>query len=160
MKKRSSYRPKGIRADAHDWVIGGMQPVTNARQAITDLRLKNHLALECLRTGSATAHDINMLVRASNMAIALEVLGLGKDWKVELEASADALLDVARRGSALGGHFILRGPELTAINLGMSVHDMQLDATAVFQFEAALKMERKALAAKRGRFIELEECHA
>ncbi|WP_442776895.1 hypothetical protein [Sphaerotilus montanus] len=51
MRKRSKYRPKGVRLDAVSWVINGMKPVTVATDEILTLRIKNHMALDVLRTG-------------------------------------------------------------------------------------------------------------
>ena len=108
MRKRSTYRPREVNANAHQWVVSGLKPVSMAHGPITTLRLQNHMALECIRTGTADAQDIEVLVAASNMAIALMCLGHGNDWKAELDAGADALLEIARRG-AKSGSFTPRG---------------------------------------------------
>lgn len=51
MRKRSKYRPKGVRLDVMTWVINGMRPVTDAADEILTLRIKNHMAMDTLRKG-------------------------------------------------------------------------------------------------------------
>lgn len=154
MRKRSTYRPKPARLDAHRYAIASVQPVALAHGPITTLRLQNHIALECLRTGTGDAQDIDRLVSAANMGIALMCLGLGQDWKAEIEAGADALLAVAQRG-AKSGRFVCKGVELTAINTAMALLDLQISHASVRHFEDALAMEQQALRNGKGRSIEL-----
>lgn len=155
MRKRSKYRPKPVRVDALKWVVTGLQPVVLAEGPIRTLRLQGHVALDCLRRGMATLTEIEQLINASNMSLALMCKGLGQDWKDEIEAGADALFCIAERGISTE-RFIARGPELVAINTLMSVHDAQLDGATVRQFEEALQMEQEVYRTRRGRCIVAE----
>jgi hypothetical protein len=49
--------------------------------------------------------------------------------------------------------FLFTGPELTAMNLGMEIHDAQLDACTVGQLEKALDFVARELRARRARAI-------
>ena len=53
MRKKSKYKPKGVRLDVATWVINGFKPVAATGSAVLDLKIKNHSALEALRTGQA-----------------------------------------------------------------------------------------------------------
>ena len=66
MRKKSKYRPKGVRLDNMTWVMSSIKPFDSVAVAV-DLRIKNHAALEALRTGQATRNDIDILIGAFNM---------------------------------------------------------------------------------------------
>ena len=94
-----------------------------------------------------------MLFRSAlNMTEALALMRIGEDWKVEIRAAQDALFAVGSRGAETG-KFILRGPELTALNLGMEIHDAQLDACTVSELERAMDMVYRTIVSKQARVI-------
>lgn len=136
MRKRSKYRPKGLILDTMLYVSSGMKKVGSI-SAGTTLKIKNHAALESVRTGEGTREDIDVLISAFNITEALALQSIGEDWKDEIRAAQDALLAVGRRGVETG-KFILRGPELTTFNLAMEIHDAQLDACTVSELEKAI----------------------
>ena len=68
-----------------------------------------------------------------------------------LRAAQDALYTLARRG--LTSRFIVRGDELTAMNLAMEVHDAQLETVTVKQLEAALDFVNETVRLKKARSI-------
>ena len=138
MKKRSKYRPKGIRLDAVNWVLASIKPF-NEVPANVDLRIKNHDAMDKLRRGVATKEDIDVLIGAFNMCEGFIRLreNLGRDWAEEIRAGQDALLAVARRGADTN-KFVCRGEELVAMNLVMEIHEAQLDQSTVSDLERAL----------------------
>jgi hypothetical protein len=138
MKKRSKYRPKGVRLDMVNWVLAGLKPM-NAISLTTDLRIKNHAAMDTLRKGDATRDDIDVLIGMFNMTEAYTRLRpeFGIDWAEEIRAGQDALYAVARRGVE-SGRFILKASELQAINLVMELHDQQLDISTVRDMEKAM----------------------
>ena len=87
------------------------------------------------------------------MAEALAIVAaLGHEYRKEIKAAQDAILTMSRRGLAKN-RFLFTGPELTAMNLGMEVHDAQLDACTVGQLEKALDFVARELRAKRARAI-------
>lgn len=138
MKKRSKYKPKGVRYDALNWVLSGLKPM-NALAITTDLRIKNHNAMDVLRRGDATRHEVDVLIGMFNMTEAYTRLRpeFGLDWAEEIRAGQDALYAVAKRGVE-GGRFILKASELQAINLVMELHDAQLDISTVRDLEKAM----------------------
>ena len=137
MKKRSKYRPKGIRMDAINYVLSGIRPVI-AHSASTDLRIRNHAAMTALTQGQATRGDIDVLISVFNTTEALALVNpkLGADWTAEIRAGQDALYDVALRGKA-SQKFVLTGPEMAAMNLVMDVHEAQLAQATVVEIERA-----------------------
>ena len=157
MRKRSKYKPKGIRADALGYVLKGMQPFKTVEYS-TVLRIRNHEAMDTLRKGDATITDIDVLIGAFNMCEAYTMLRseLGADWKEEIGAGLDALHAVGRRGVE-SGRFILKANELTAMNLVMEIHDEQLNSTTVDDMERAMDIVTKEYRAKRMRPIITKE---
>ena len=151
MRKRSKYRPKGLISDPLSYVLTGMKTVGSI-SAGTDLMIKNHSCLDALRRGEATREDIDVVIAALNMTEALALMHIGEDWQVEIRAAQDALFAVGSRGAETG-RFILRGPELKALNLGMEIHDAQLAVSTVAELEKAIDLVRKTIVSKRARPI-------
>lgn len=136
MRKRSKYRPRPVLADPINHVLSGLKRVGSISAGVT-LMIKNHAALESVRKGEGTREDIDILISALNMTEALAFFKYGDDWAGEIRAAQDALLELGRRGAETG-KFILRGPELTALNVGMQIHDAQLEACTVADLEKAM----------------------
>ena len=144
MRKRSKYRPKGVIFDTMNHVLSGMKIVG---------AIKNHDALDKVRRGVATRVDIDTLIAAFNITEALALkASLGGEWKDEIRAAQDALLELGRRGAETG-KFILRGPDLTTFNTAMDIHDAQLDACTVAELEKAIDYVAAVVAAKQARVI-------
>jgi hypothetical protein len=156
MRKRSKYKPKGVRLDVMTWVQSGMKPFTSVSIAV-DIRIKNHVALDQLRLGMANKEDIDILIGAFNMMEGFSRMGIGNDWSAEIRAGQDALLSVARRGVQRDMRFVSTGPELQAINLAMEIHDAQLDNCTVRQLEQALDIVQEDVIHKRARAINATE---
>jgi hypothetical protein len=157
MRKKSKYKPKGVRVDAVNWVLAGLKPFSSVSVS-TDLRIKNHDAMDTLRRGDATKADIDVLIGAFNMAEAYMRLRpeLGADWADEIKAGLDALHAVGKRGVE-SGRFILKADELVAMNLVMEIHDAQLDNTTVNDMEKAMDIVSAEYRAKRMRPIKAKE---
>jgi uncharacterized small protein (DUF1192 family) len=151
MRKKSRYRPKGVLLDPLNHVLSGMKRVGSI-SAGTDLMIKNHSALDAVRRGEATRDDIDVLIAALNMTEALALMRIGQDWKDEIRAAQDALFAVGSRGAETG-KFILRGPELTSLNLGMEIHDAQLEVCTVAELERAIDMVHKTIVSNKARPI-------
>jgi len=109
--------------DALNWVLAGLKPM-NSISATTDIRIKNHAAMDTLRRGDATRHEVDILIGAFNMCEGYVRLrpDLGFDWIDEIQAGQDALHAVGKRGLE-SGRFILKAQELAAMNLVMELHD-------------------------------------
>lgn len=153
MRKRSSYRPRPVRLDNLAWVKSGLQPMRE-NPATVDLRIKNHASMAAIARGQATRTDIDVMIAALNVTEALATNGLGNDWAEEIRAGQDALLTLTQRGIARGDRFICTGPELTALNLAMDVHDAQLDGCTVAGLEAAIDRVYATIRAGKSRKIE------
>lgn len=158
MRKRSKYKPKGVRLDNMTWVQAGLKKVDEI-SAGTTLKIRNHDAMNNLRMGTAARRDIDALIDALNITEALANRGVGEDWKLEIRAAQDAILDLARRGVANSFRFIARGPELVALNLVMELHDAQLETVTVKQLETAMADVMENLRLKKMRPI-VETTHA
>lgn len=156
MRKKSKYKPKGVRIDAVSWVLGGLKPF-NSISLGTDIRIKNHVAMDELRKGMATKDDIDLLIGAFNMMEGFVRIGIGTDWAEEVRAGQDALLAIARRGVRRDLRFVATGLELQALNLAMEIHDAQLDACTVRQLEQALDIVKEDVIHKRAREINAED---
>jgi hypothetical protein len=152
MRKRSSYRPKGVIMDTMRHVLGGFTPVREHGKATT-LKIKNHQALTSMVAGTGCRDDIDILIAAMNVAEAMAITcELGDGYRTEITAAQDALLAMSRRGLERD-RFLFTGLELTAMNMGMEVHDAQLDACTVGELEKALDFVARELLAKRARAI-------
>jgi len=158
MRKRSKYRPKGVIRDTMTWLQAGMKRL-DALSAGTTLKIRNHDAMNNLRLGAATRRDIDAIIDAMNVAEALCKRGTGGDWLPEIQSAQDNLLELARRGVANDMRFIVRGEELKALNLGMEIHDAQLEAVTVRELELAMDDVMENLRLKKMRPI-VEKPHA
>jgi hypothetical protein len=154
MRKKSKYRPKGVRLDAVNWVLAGMRKVGALPTAGTALKLKNHEALDSILRGQGTKEHVDVLIHAVNMAEAMVRIrdDLGADWKTEIRAAQDAIYTMAKRGVERGS-FAFTGPEMTALKLVMDVHDAQLDDCTVRELEMTLDIIYEEIRLKKCRAI-------
>jgi hypothetical protein len=150
-RKKSKYKPKGVRLDAVQWVINGFRNISQTGDAVLHLKIKNHESLECLRKGEATRMDIDAIISAFNMAEALARMQIGDDYAAEIKAGQDALLDAAKRGVNRDDRFVLKAAELSAINLVMEIHDAQLEITTIGELEKAMDIVTKEIRMRRAR---------
>ena len=150
MRKRSKYKPKGVRLDNMAWVQSGLRRVEDVSASAT-IKIRNHDAMNTLRLGTATRVEIDIIIAALNIAEALARQGVGSDWMPELRTAQDALYTLARRG--LKSRFIVRGEELKALNLAMEVHDAQLETVTVKQLETAMEFVTETVRLKKSRPI-------
>ena len=139
MRKRSKYRPKPILQNPLGYVLESMTPIAKHESVLVDLKVKNHYAMAMLTQGKATKAEIDVLIAAVNMTEALFRLGFGTDYRKEVSAGLDALLQVARRGAETD-RFILRADEMKALNEVMELHDAQLDVITIKDMEDGIKI--------------------
>jgi len=151
MRKRSSYRPRPQLPNPVAWVINGFKPVSQA--GIVNVQIKNHHAIDALRKGIADREDIDSIIEAFNVAEALQRLGLGDEYKEELREAQDALYAVSKRGVDREYRFVVRGQELTAINLGMEIHDAQIEVTTIEVMEKAIDIVKEEIKSRKARVI-------
>lgn len=150
-KKRSKYRPKTVCLDNMSYLLQGFTPVRLAPKAVS-FRTANHLALSELSKGKAERRDIEVLLTAMNIADALIEMKVGEEYQKEVTAGKDALRSVALRMFERG-RYLCTGPELTALNLAMDVHDAQLDSITVEKLERACEEVDKHILAQRAEFL-------
>ena len=144
MRKRSSYRPREKLKDTMAWVKSGFHPVTTAHDVIQTVRILNHGAIEAVRKGEATWEDVCSLVVAFKVAEALAVNGIGHECLPQIKAA----LAVAQ-GFEGRERWLLRGGELPTINLGMDIHDAQLDICSVNEMVSAMAPVKKFIEDRR-----------
>ena len=154
MRKRSSYKPKGVRIDAVNWVLSGMRPMRLHGEA-TMLRVKNHAAMKDMVEGRADRNTVDVLIASMNMTEALSLVRheLGADWRAEITAAQEALFTMAQRGVNKGNVFRFTGPELTAMNLAMDIHDAQIDNCTINELEKAMDLIAQTIINKKARAI-------
>jgi len=157
LRKRSKYRPKGVIPDPIKYVLSGVKRVGAITEG-TNLMIINHDALNNVRMGRGSRSDIDVLINALNIteALAIKKKHLGGDWRVEIRAAQDAILELGRRGVETG-KFILRGPELNALNLGMEIHDAQLQECTVTELEQAVDYVAAIVRSKQARAVVRKE---
>ena len=154
MRKKSKYKPRGVRADNMSWVIAGMKKVGALPTAGVALKLKNHEALDSILMGHGTKQDVDVLINAVNMSEAMIRIrnDLGADWATEIKAAQDAIYTMAKRGVEKE-RFAFTGPEMTAVKLVMDLHDAQLDDCTVREMEMTLEIVNEEIRLKKCRPI-------
>lgn len=154
MRKKSSYKPRPVRADNLNWILAGMKKVGTLPVAGVDLKLKNHVALDSILMGNGTRDHVDVLIAAVNICEALVRIrdDLGVDWANEIRAAQDAIHTMAKRGVEKD-RFAFTGPEMTSIKLLMDIHDVQLDNCTVKEMEQALFIVSEEIRQKKCRPI-------
>jgi hypothetical protein len=155
MRKRSKYRPREVLQDPVAYVVNGFKPLTVVTDEHFKLLAKNHAAMDEVVKGRGTKKHVDVLITAVNMAQALYMVrdGLGRDWATEIRAGQDAVLSMAQRGVATGGRFLFTGPEVTAVNMALEIHEAQLSECSIAELDSAVKLAKAEIRAKRARVI-------
>jgi hypothetical protein len=160
MRKRSKYKPKGVRLDNMAWVQSGLKKVIEVEDHGTTLMIKNHAALDEILFGRGTREHVDILIAAANITEALaQDKDLGQDWQDEIRAAQDAILAMAQRGWK-GGSFVFTGIEMQSVKTLMALHDEQLQNCTVQRMEQALAMVASIIRNKKARVIIKEEAMA
>jgi hypothetical protein len=133
------------------WVINGFKPVSQA--GIVNVQIKNHHAIDALRKGIADREDIDSIIEAFNVAEALQRLGIGDEYTEELREAQNALYAVSKRGVDREYRFVLKAQELVAINLGMEIHDAQIEVTTIQMLEKAMDIVKAEIKNRKARVI-------
>jgi len=156
MRKRSKYRPRGVRPDAMGYVMESITPVAAQGSVLIDLKLKNHAALATTTQGKATRPTIDVLIAALNMTEVLYEMGFGEDYGQIVRDGMQALKSLGARGAA-SGRFVMRSEEMAALNEAMELHDAQLEVITVRDMERALHHIHEAMKHKRATPIVAKE---
>lgn len=152
-KPRKKYKPKGVRMDALTWVISGFKKVAEVPDAGTKLMLKNHVSFDEIREGRGDKDHVDNLISMVNMAEALALRQLGRDWLPEIGEAQDAIFAMAQRGVS-GKSFLFTGEELKAVQTIIELHDEQLRNCPVRTLELALEDIEKEFKGNKMRKIE------
>ena len=154
MKKKSKYKPRGVRYDNLSWIVAGMKKVGTLPTAGVALKLKNHNSLNMILMGNGTREHVDVLIAAVNMSEALIRIRdeLGVDWKDEIRQAQDAIYTMGKRGIEKNS-FLFTGPEMAAVKLVMDLHDAQLDDCSVKEMEQALFIVNEEIRLKKCRPI-------
>lgn len=98
MRKKSKYKPKGVRLDNLSWIKAGFQKVGNLPKAGVGLKLKNHIALDAIMKGEADRTHIDDMIAAFNISEALYRVNpdLGRDYAKEIRDAQDASSTLAK----------------------------------------------------------------
>jgi hypothetical protein len=153
MRKRSKYKPKGVRLDAINWVVTGMTKVSAKESEYVTMHLKNMSALDSLAKGIANKKEMDIVIGVINVAEALCELGIGKEYHQLVLSASSALYDVCKRSFEINDRFICRGSELSAIKLGYEVHDAQMETTTIGMLDKALDVIDKTIRAQKAKVI-------
>lgn len=108
--------------------------------------------MNSLLYGRATIADVDLLINMANMVEALYRLGFGREYKDVVSVGLDALFQVGNRGVS-SGQFVLKVPEIAAMNELMELHDAQLEVVTVIDMEKALALVKQEYRAKKMRKI-------
>ena len=126
------------------YVLESLTPVRNHSFPLTELKIKNHLAMTMLVRGQAKKDDMDKLVAMCNMTEALWELGFGKEYQNVCADGRYAILSIVNRATQ-HGRFTPTGPEITMLNMLMELHDTQMEVITVKDMERALKLVQTRL---------------
>jgi len=153
MRKKSKYKPKGVRLDTMNWVVTGMTKVSAKESEYVTMHLKNMSALDSLAKGTANKKEMDICIGVINVAEALCELGVGSEYHEIVLNASSALYDVCKRSFDINDRFICRGEELSAIKLGYEVHDAQMEITTIGMLDKALDVIDKTIRAQKATVI-------
>jgi hypothetical protein len=148
MRKRSKYRPKGVRLDTIGYVTESLKPVAKHDSYLLDLKIKNSEAMVALMRGTATKADIDILIAMSNIVEALYQLGFGSDYKNVGIDGREALLQIVHRATETK-RFTPTADQIKALQFLMELHDAQMDVITIKDMERALDFARDQFRNKR-----------
>lgn len=148
MRKRSKYRPKGVRLDTMGYVMESLKPVAKHESYLLDLKIKNSEAMVALMRGSAVKGDMDTLIAMSNIVEALYQLGFGAEYKDVAIDGREALLQIVHRAVEIK-RFVPTAEQVKALQDLMELHDAQMDVITIKDMERALAFANTQFVNKR-----------
>lgn len=148
MRKRSKYRPKGVRLDLIGYVTESIKPVAAHNTYLLDLKIKNSEAMLALMRGGATKPDIDTLIAMSNIVEALYQLGFGKEYKDIGIDGREAILQIVQR-AVEAKRFVPTAEQIKALQALMELHDAQMGVITIKDMERALEYAKTQFRNKR-----------
>ncbi len=149
MRKRSKYRPKGVRLDCMGYVKAGFQPVRAAPKNEV-ISITNYSSLDAICFGKGTKEDVLALIHAVNLAEALVLMDVGTDYKDEIRAGSNAVQELSKRYIQTQ-KVVFKADEMQSVRRLLEIHEAQLDAITVAEIEKANALVVKEV--KSGRAI-------
>ena len=141
MRKRSKYRPKGVRLDNIGYVMTSITPVAGHESYLLDLKIKNSQAMVALMRGAAVRKDMDTLIAMSNIVEALYQLGFGAEYKDVAIDGREAILNIVHR-AVTTKRFVPTAEQIKALQNLMELHDAQMDVITIKDLERALEFAR------------------
>ena len=113
------------------------------RDQVQRIVVGNARSFTALRAGTATCEDFDHLTQAVLMADDLRRFRLASNHKATFATAIDALAAILTRSLARTcpgstPHYIATGPELSAIELCIRVHRVQVEEVSVREMESAV----------------------
>ena len=152
MRKRSKYRPKGVRLDTIGYVMESIKPVAKHESYLLDLKIKNSEAMVALMRGSAVKGDMDTLIAMSNIVEALYQLRFGAEYKDVAVDGREALLQIIHR-AVTTKRFVPTAEQIKALQDLMELHDAQMDVITIKDMERAMAFANTQFANKRATLL-------
>lgn len=118
--------------------------------------MHSHGAMTELIAGRATRAHLGEIVAVYNMARLLLLKGYGQDMASVIINAESALKAIAQRSVKLS-RYVLTGPEISALNLLLELHDAQLDI--VTAKDVAIVRDANMADFSKGNFTQLPGKH-
>ncbi len=67
------------------------------------------------------------------------MLDLGKEYKPDLDKAQVTIAEMIARGDSTG-RYLFKGPEIVTVNLGLEIHEAQLEICTIAKLEEAVKL--------------------
>lgn len=142
--KKKPYVPKPVRLDNMAWLMNGMLPVNSATSTMQTLRIINHGAMHSIVHGKGVRQDAVMLRSAFITARALAMTGVKKQNMRELISASESVNHLITRGDTTG-RYVFKGPEMSDVNLGLEIHESQLNVCTIAKLEEAVALARRVV---------------
>jgi hypothetical protein len=149
MRKRSNYKPRPQLINPVQWVLEGMTPMRHNSEAVA-IKIRNHQAMVEMTNGNAGQREFSVIDTAMIMAGGMAQINpdkLGRHLMPEIDAAIMASLAMFKRAKAKGV-YRFTGPEMQAINLGMEIHDQQLDTCTLEELHKAVVLVKPVIMAR------------
>lgn len=151
-KPKKKYKPKGVIRDPIAFVIKGVKPAEPDAQ----LRAKIHLhqSMMSLTRGEGGKYEWQEVANSINVALALCEMGYGKEFVPDLVKAQGAMAMLRDRGKTTG-RFVFKAEEMQAVNVGIDIHDQQIELAPIADFERAIRAVDLAL--MKGNFVTVQQ---
>ena len=148
MRKRSSYRPRGVNPTAHLVAITGASLLSRDDRTIWALEMR--AALDAVREARATVPQWGVIFDSVNLAEELCRMGLASDPDRVISQAQEVCSEVIRRQKATGTRAI-RAAELAALrDLEAAMIDILAGITHAERFRAEQTIRARTRAAMAG----------